>query len=284
VAKRTIGFDDYEGDQYDEYTGEDPRIGSWYTGEVVKGKYDEDKDQMIWFIKLVDHPDYEGWVKGFYAPFDGGGKFKSQDFARAIQGGQKKPLSFDPEVEAQIATIVKKAPRIKFRTGDYNDRVTIEKVRALLEAVGSGKTTSTKAAAVEAAPDPNDDEELEDYTEEELLALSPDELEQILAEEFEFADEDIPELTARQAKLDKDGSKLKKLLADAILEAQAEDADDPDAEDGAADGEFSDGFEEDPAPEPEPAKPAARRSRAKAAAPAAEPEPAPTTRTRRARR
>lgn len=286
MAKRQITFDDYEGDQYDEYMGEDPRVGVWYTGEVVRGRYDEPKDQMIWFIRLVDHPDYEGWVKGFYAPFDGGGKFKSQDFAKAIQGGQQKPLAFDPEVEAQVGAIVKKAKRIKFKTGDYNDRITIEKIRPLIQGVGGTKTPGPGPSAEAELPGDTDagDEPVEDYTEGELAELSVEELVEIATEEFEVPADEMPV----KGKRDRSGAAYKKALVDLILDEQDGDEGDDEAEGEStepADDEFEDGFDEGEAtePEPEPAPaPRARRSRAAAAAPAkAAPAAAPATTRRR---
>jgi hypothetical protein len=292
VAKRTIGFEDYTPAAYEEYTGEAPPANQWFTGEVTRAKYLPEDDQVRFSIELVDHPDYAGWGKGWFAPFEGPTRWKMHEIIRALQGGQEKPVTLDWENDAQVAAWLKKQKRIKFQTEMYNDDIKIKKVRPIMEAVG-GKTapSATKAAAPAAVAEPEpeaSDEELEDYTEDDLTELSNEELEEILTDEFEFAEEDLPELTARQAKLDKDGSKLKAKLIEAILEAQAEDTEDPAAEDGAADADgdedLEDGFAEDPEdtepePEPEPA-PRTRRTRA-AAAPAKAAAPAATTRRRR---
>lgn len=291
MAKRTIGFENYKEREFQEYTGEDPAPNIWLTAECNRAKYLADDDQVVFYATVVDHPDYAGWTRGVYCDLDPDSNmfWKTQDMIIALLG-KKQAVTVDWENDAAVATFLKKCKKFKIKTEDYNDRIKIRSTRPLLESVATGTKTNPAPAKSNPEPEPEDagDEELEDYTEEELEALTNEALEEILTEEFEFSEEDLPGLTARQAKLDKDGSKLKAKLIEAILEAQAEDADDPDAEDGAADdGEFSDGFEEDPDPEeeskPEPAKPV-RRSRAatKAAAPAA--EPAPAARTRRTRR
>lgn len=290
MAKRTIGFENYKDREFDEYTGEDPRPGTWLNATCNRAKYLPEDDQVVFYCTVVDHPDYTGWTRGVYAPMESDDNmfWKTQDMIIALTG-KKAAVSIDWENDAAVATFLKRTKKFKIKVGEYNDRVNIRSTRPLLESVGATTKASTQTAkptAVEAAPEPDTEEELEDYTEEELLAMSPEELEEILTDEFEVPEEELPELTARQAKLDKDGSKLKKLLVDAVLEAQVEgDEDEGEDPSDGDDPEFSDGFEEDPEPEPEPepAKPA-RRSRAKAAAPAAEPEPAPTTRTRRTRR
>lgn len=284
MAKRTIGFEDYTPAQYDEYTGEAPPPNQWFTGEVNRAKYLPEDDQVRFSIELVDHPDYAGWGKGWFAPFEGNVKWKMHEILRALQGGQEKPVTLDWENEAQVAAFLKKCKRIRFQTELYNDDIKIKKVRPLLETAG---TKTAPAAAKKAAPAPEPeapaDDQLEDYTEEELGEMEVSELEEILTGEFEV---DLPEKPKRDPK----GEKYIDALIDAILEEQEEgdEGDNPDGEAGA-DGEFDDGFPEDadpePEPEPEPAPaPAARTRRTRAAAPAPDPEPAPAARTRRSRR
>lgn len=286
MSKRTIGFDDYEGNKYEEYTGEDPRPNTWYTGEVVRGRYDEQEDQLIFYVRLVDNPDYEGWTRGWYGPFEGERKWKLQDMVRALQGGVEKPVTLDWANETALANWLKKGKRIRFQTQMYNDSLTLRKVRPLLEATGAGKPSAAKAAAPKAAPAPEpveDDEALEDYTEEELAGMEVSELEEIITEEFES---ELPEkATGRGAAV-----KYKKALVNSILEMQEEDQEETDEEDGSEDDpEFADGFDEedgeaDEEPEPEPEPDPAPRTRRRGAKPAPEPEPAPPARTRRARR
>jgi hypothetical protein len=305
VAKRTIGFEDYTPNTYEEYTGEAPPANQWFTGEVVRATYLPEDDQVRFIIELVDHPDYSGWGKGWYAPFEGNQKWKMQELLKAIQGGLEKAVSLDWEVQAQIDAFLKKGKRIRFQTELYNEDIKIKKVRPLLNAtaaVGAGKATTKAAPAPAAVVAVTDDEianeeALEDYTEEELGELEISELLEILTDEFEVEADSLPEAPTKPRR-DPDGSKMAALeaayidkLVDAILDAQEEDSDETGPEgESTDDPDFEDGFdanndsEPDPEPEPEPAKPA-RRSRAKAAAPAAEPEPAAApARTRRARR
>lgn len=285
MAKRTIGFEDYQPSQYEEYTGEAPPPNQWFTGEVVRATYLEEDDQVRFIVELVDHPDYAGWGKGWYAPFEGNMKWKMHEILRAIQGGQEKAVSLDWEKEAEVKAFLRKGKRIRFQTEDYNGDIKIRKVRPLLEQAGK-PATGTKAAPPKAAPAPApepeaDAEAIEDYTEAELDDLSIDELKGILGEEFEA---DVPAKGRREKEED-----YKNKLIDAILDAQeSEDADGENPDDG--DGDFEDDFDDtddngtepDPEPEPEPA-PTTRRRRG-AAAPAPEPEPAPVARATRRRR
>jgi hypothetical protein len=287
VVKRTIGFENYKDREFEEYQGEDPPANTWLTAECNRAKYLPEDDQLVFYCTVIDHPDYTGWTRGVYCDLDSDSNmfWKTQDMIISLLG-KKQAVTVDWENDAAVAAFLKKAKKFKVKTEEYNDRIKIRSTRPLLESVTTG-AKSGPAKAAPARPEaelPGDvdagDEELEDYTEEELGELEISELEEILKGEFEV---DLPAKPRRDPK----GEKYTDALIDAILEAQDEDATNPDAEDGAADEgddpEFADGFEEDP--DPEPAKPA-RRSRAKAAAPAAEPEPAaaPAARTRRARR
>jgi hypothetical protein len=280
VAKFEVEFEDYEGSQYEEYQGEDPRPG-WYTAETVRLR-DAD-DQLVAFLQIVDHEDYAGWTRGWYMGEKGSSTYwKAQDYMKAVQGGAEKPIALDPEKEASVAAFLKKAKRVKIQVGEYNDNMTIRKVRPLLNAVagtGASKATSPKAAP---APEPEVEEDaLEDYTTEELNELKVADLEEIITDEFEADLPDKP--TGRGAAV-----KYKKALVETILEMQSEDSeeegDDEPAEEG--DDEFEDGFDEETAeepeeePEPEPA-PRARRSRTAAPAKAAPAKAAATTRRRR---
>lgn len=286
MVKRTVGFDDYEGPQYEDYTGEEPPARAWFTGEVVRGKYDEDEDQMIFYVQVVDHPDYAGWTRGVYAPFEGDLKWKLQECLKAMQGGAEKAVTLDWANETAVANFIKKAKRVRFQTRGYEGKngyvISIGKVRPLLN--DASTPSAAKAAAPKTAPapapEPDQGEDMQDYTAEELAELEVADLEEIVTEEFE---EELPAKPTR----DRTGAKYKKVLVDLILEMQEEDADETDGDAAEGDDGFEDGFEEDSAPEPEPAPepaPRARRSRAAAAKPEPAPEPAPTTRTRRTRR
>lgn len=272
MAKRKVTFDDYEGQQFEDYTGEDPKVGAWYTGEVVRIKDDDEQDQLIFFVQIVDHPDYEGWTRGYYGPFEGNQKWKLQDMLKALQGGQEKAVELDWANEKAVALWLKKTKRFRFQVGEYNEKLQVRKVRTLLNAVGATKATSAKATAAPAPAEP-DEEEVEDYTQEELEALTDDELEAILQDEFEFSDDELPELTPRQKRADKDGSKYKAALVEAILaeqepEEDEAESDEADTDANADDPEFEDGFDDGSDPEPEPEPPARTRRTRAAAAPA----------------
>ena len=284
VTKITIDFDDYEGREYEEYQGEDPRPGTWLNAEVVRATHQEDDEQISFVCKVVDHPDYEGWTRIWYANYSGDRKWKAQEMIRALTG-QEKPVTLDWDNEKAVAAFLKKARKIRIQTGEYNDRINIRKVRPLLNAVPG--TGTAKAAPPKAAPAPEPEpveEELSDYTAEELEEMDTSELEEIVTEEFEG---ELPKKPAR----DRTGSKYKEALVDAILELQGEDEEETEseAEGDSEEEEFEDGFEdagdadeeeeEEEEPEPEPA-PRARRSRATAAKAA----PAPAKATTRRRR
>lgn len=292
MTKRTMDFSDYTEPTYDDYTGEDPPANRWFTGTVKSAKYIEDGDQMMFVIEVSD-PDspFKGWGRGYYGDFEGTTKWKFQEILRALQGGKTAAVSIDWENPTIVANWLKKQKTtIKFQTREYNDKITIGKVRPLLEVAGGAKAPAKVAPApVVEEPVVQDDatEELEDYTEEELGEMEVSELEAILKDEFSS---ELPTKPRRDPK----GEKYADLLIDAIL-AEQESGDDEDkepegdAEEGDTAGddadEFDDGFDDDAdgddtddEPEPEPAPAPARRSRATKAAPAAAPA---TTRRRR---
>jgi hypothetical protein len=280
MAKRTVSFGDYTPPSYEEYTGDPPPANQWFTGKVVRATYLEEDDQVRFIIEIEDG-DYAGWGKGWYAPFEGTLKWKMQEILRAIQG-LEKDVTLDWASEAQVAAFLKKGKSIKFLTEEYGGDIKIKKVRPMLAGVPTGKAAP--------APSPQDaltdDEPVEDYTEEELLALSTDELEEILVTEFDVPDDDLPAKPRRDPK----GDKYKAALVEEILaEQEGGDEDSPET-DGTAvdpdpaeeDGEFEDGFDQDPEPEPEPEPAPARRARKAAPAKAAPAKAAATTRRRRA--
>lgn len=286
MAKRTVDFSDYKEQEWDEYTGDDPRPGMWLNGKVVRARYDEEDDQVVFFVSVVDHADYAGWTRGYYGPFEGNVKWKLQEMLKALQG-KAAPVTLDWENETAVANWLKKQKTIRFQTEEYNDKIRIRKVRPLLEAVGTGKAAPAPAPSAE--PDDAEDDTVEDYTQDELEAMPAEELAEILVEEFEYAEADVPKKGRRQS-----ADAYKEQLVNMILDEQDPD-DEPDtAEDGADEGgaaEFEDGFEDAAdesaeEPEPEPA-PRARRGRAAKATPApakaapAKAAAATTTRRRR---
>lgn len=281
MAKRTISFNDYEEPTWEEYTGEDPPPNKWFNAKLTKVSYKEEDDQLQFILEITDG-DYAGWGRGWYAPFDGELKWKMHQVLKALQGGKTTDVSVDWENDKAVAAWIAKQRPVKIKTREYNDRISINKVAPLLEAVpttGASKTAAKKEAELPGDVDAGDtDEAIEDYSEEELSEMEIAELEEILVEEFEVPkdDEDFPKKSAR----DRSGAKYKKALVDLILEVQSEGDDEEGGED------FQDGFEEgddpepEPEPEPEPA-PRARRSRAAAAKPAPAKAAATTTRRRR---
>lgn len=290
MVKRKISFGNYKEQEWDEYTGDDPRPGMWLNAVCNRAKYDEAEDQVVFYLTVVDHPDFSGWTRGWYADLDEDSEryWKTHEIIRALQGGSTKDVEVDFENERALAAWLKKCKKIRLQTQDYNDKITIRKVRPLMEAVEGGKSpakaTGAKAAPKAApAPEPEpEDDDLEPYTEAELQELEVDELEEILKDEFEVPEDEMPEMTARQKRADKDGSKYKALLIETILEEQEKEEGEGEGEPEGQDGEFDEGFADDPEPEPEP-EPAPRARRSRAAAAKTEPEPAPT-RTRRSRR
>jgi len=288
VAKRTVSFSDYKEPTWEEYTGEDPPPNKWFTGRVNRARYDKDDDQVVFIVEITEG-DYKGWGRGWYAPFEGNLKWKMHEILRALQGGKTTDVSLDWENDTAVANFLKKCKAIRFRTEEYNDRISIRKVSPLLTAVPGG-TDAPKVAPEPELDDPEDGGD-EPYTEEELSDMGVGELEEILVEEFEVPKGDLPAKPRRDPK----GEKYKAALIEEIL---AEQEGDEGSEDGEADeeepegegDEFDTGFDEDeaddeegepePEPEPEPA-PRARRSRAAKAAPA--PAKAASTTTRRRR-
>jgi hypothetical protein len=247
---------------------------------------------MMFVIEITDEDSpFKGWGRGWYADFEGDLKWKMHEIIRAIQGGKTTDVTVDWENDKAVETWLKKAKPIKFQTQLYNDKITIRTVRPLLEVAGVPATKAAATAVSKAAPEPvqeDEDGNVEDYTEEELTALTNDELVEILKEEFDVPedDEDWP----KKGRRDRTGSVYHKDLVDFVLDVQddGEDGDEPEGEEGEP--EFDDGFVEDatdePEPDPEPEPPArTRRTRgaAKAAAPAAAPAKAAAPATRRRR-
>jgi hypothetical protein len=282
MTKRVIDMSDYEEPTWEEYTGEDPPANKWFNAKCTRARFDEDENQVIFILEITDG-DYKGWGRGWYGPLEGELKWKSQTAIKALTGSTKS-VTVDFDNEKAVAAWVAKLRPVKIKTREYNDKVSINRIAPLLEGVPT--TPGTPAPKAELAPEPvPDDEAVEDYTAEELSEMSVEDLVEVLVEEFEFEDADMPEKKAGRGA----AAKYKQALVDAILEAQEEGDEDEDGEEGdAEDEDFEDGFDEDadeepePEPEPEPA-PRARRSRAAKPAPAKAAPAAKATTTRRRR-
>jgi hypothetical protein len=286
MAKRRVDFSDYNEPTWEEYTGEPPLANRWYPASVKRGKYDGQKDQMVWILEITEG-DYKGWGRGFYTPFDGTQKWKLQDLIRAVQGGKTTAVEIDWENEKAVENWLKKAKPIKLKTQFFNEDISINKVAPALSLVPGDTSAAPAPAEPELAEaDVPDDEPIEDYTEEELAAMTAEELEKVLMDEFDVSEEDLPDKPRRDPK----GEKYMDALIEEVLtlqegepaDGESPDEGDPEFEDGFDDGQ---GDEPEPEPEPEPA-PAPRRTRAAKAAPAkAAPAkaaaPAPATRRRR---
>lgn len=274
MGKTTIDFDDYKGQQYDEYQGDDPKPG-WYTFELQKVGYtDESEDSLRWIFVIADGA-YAGWPGFVFANFDST-KWKNQETLRAVQGGSEKAVSLDWGNEKATAAFVKKAKRVRGKVESYANaetgevRLSLRKVRPLLEDA-STKRASAPADDLDDTADVDeingtDEEGFEPYTEEELGEMKLPALKAILKDEFDFSAADLRKLKTSAAAIE------------AILEVQEEDADedtdedDDDTDGDGADDDFDDDFDdadgddedEDTEPEPEP-EPAPRRRRGAAA-------------------
>lgn len=281
MAKRIIDFGDYEEPTWEEYTGEDPPPNKWFNAQATRLKYDKEEDQLVCIFEITDG-DYKGWGRGWYAPFEGEQRWKLHVLFKALTGATKN-VSLDVDNEKALAAFLAKAKPVKIKTREYNDRISLNRLAPMLEAVPATGKGTTKAAEAELPGDTDaGDEPMDDYTEEELAEMEVGDLEEILVEEFELPkdDADFPKKSRR----DRSGAAYKKALVDAILAEQEADEDGEDSDD-AADGEdsdFEDGFDQDPEPEPEPEPaPRTRRSRAAKAEPAPAAKPATSTRRRR---
>lgn len=290
MGKTTIGFDDYEGQQYDEYQGDDPRPG-WYTFELQKVGYTDDTEESLrWIFVIADGP-YAGWPGFVFANFDST-KWKNQETLRAVQGGAEKAVTLDWGNDKATQAFVKKAKRVRGKVEMYTNpetqeqRLSLRKVRPLLE-----DASTKKAAPADDLDDTADVDEInevggdEPYTEDELGEMTLADLKGILKDEFEY--------NARQLRSIKDED----AAIDAILAAQEEEEGEQGEADDDADGDFDDDFEdgndgeepeEEPEPEPEPAPRRRRGAAATKAAPAkaapAKKAAAPAQRTTRRRR
>lgn len=91
-----IDFDDYEGDKFETYDGDDPPKG-FYTFELVNyGEHESAAGNwgIRWVFRLVDEP-YTGWTRMVYSNLDTT-KWKTQELVKALMGGseEKVKLSF----------------------------------------------------------------------------------------------------------------------------------------------------------------------------------------------
>lgn len=287
MSKVTIGFDDYEAPQYQEYDGDDPKPG-WYTLELQRvGFTDADETDIRWIFVIADGGPYDGWAGFWFGNMDTT-KWKNQDAARAIQGGAEKALTLDFADEKACAALVKRAKRVRGnirpntnpQTGET--RMSLRKVRPLLEEAGKSANAAKGAAPADDLDDTSaDDEEPEDYTREELSDMDLKTIKEILKDEFEFKVAELRPIKTQQQAID------------AVIEAQGGDPEeeegdaeeDSDAEDGDFDDDFDDADadddaegDDDPEPEPEPEpEPAPRRRRAAPAATPAKTAPAKAT-------
>lgn len=281
MAKRTVSFSDYEEPTWEEYTGEDPPPNKWFNAKATRLRYDKEEDQLVCIFEITDG-DYAGWGRGWYAPFEGEQKWKIHVLMKALQGGATKDVTLDWENEKAVAAWLAKAKPVKIKTREYNDRISLNRLAPMLEAVPTGKAAPKAEAELPGDTDAGDDEAVDDdYTAEELAEMEVGDLEEILVEEFDLPkdDDDFPKKSRR----DRTGAKYKEDLIEAILAEQEADDD----EDGDAEGEgdqFEDGFDQDAEPEPEPEPEPAPRTRRSRGAAAATPPPAKATTSTRRRR
>lgn len=117
-----LDFDDYE-EKSGGYNGETPKRGI-YDGALYSFKEhesEEGNEGFQWIFEITDGP-YKGW-RGYTYSNMGSAKWKTQQIAKAIQGGQEKPIKLKPTDEGTDSpTVTKAGPvRLALRTEKFDD-------------------------------------------------------------------------------------------------------------------------------------------------------------------
>lgn len=124
MGKWDVDFDDYEEKEGSGYDGDVPKKGI-YTADLVKfAEHTTSDDALVWIFEISEG-DYKGWRGWVYSNMSTA-KWKTQQIAKAIQGGAEKPIKLDPmekESEGEKSKTVKKAKKVRIRvtTESYED-------------------------------------------------------------------------------------------------------------------------------------------------------------------
>jgi hypothetical protein len=139
MGKWDVDYDDYE-ERSGGYDGEKPKPGVYEGFLQHFEKHDSSETSLHWVFEIDEEDsDYTGWRGHLYSDMENA-KWKTQQIAKAIQGGEEKKISVDPE---KAEKIIKAAKRVKIvvRKGEYDGEYQprIGRVLALEETTSKGK-------------------------------------------------------------------------------------------------------------------------------------------------
>jgi hypothetical protein len=105
MGKWDVDFDDYE-EKEGGYSGEPPKPGM-YEGKLVElAEHTTSDDALKWVFEITEEGDFTGWRGWVYSNMSTA-KWKTQQIAKALQGGAEKKISVDPDKADKILKAAK---------------------------------------------------------------------------------------------------------------------------------------------------------------------------------
>lgn len=161
MGKYDVDFDDYEEKEGSGYDGDEPKKGI-YDGKLVSLREHESSggnEGLEWVFEITEEP-YAGWRGWSYSNMDSA-KWKTQQYVKAIQGGEEKKMALKPAEaggDGSASQTVKKAKPVRLRI--VNEKYEDERkarIRMVLPTEGKGKSKGKSKNSFEDSPFPEDD-------------------------------------------------------------------------------------------------------------------------------
>lgn len=115
MGKWDVDFDDYE-ERTGGYNGDEPKNGIYDGKLVALAEHTTSDDALVWIWEITEEP-YAGW-RGWQYTNMSSAKWKTQQFTKAISGGDEKPMRLDPADDVKDggdSKTVKKALPVRIR-------------------------------------------------------------------------------------------------------------------------------------------------------------------------
>lgn len=104
MGKWDVDFDDYE--EKSGYLGEQPTPGLYEGKLVVFEEHSTSDTALHWVFEITEDCDFKGWQGHTYSDL-ANAKWKTQQIAKAIQGGAEKKIALDPSKSEKIIKAAK---------------------------------------------------------------------------------------------------------------------------------------------------------------------------------
>jgi hypothetical protein len=154
ASKWDVDFDDYEEREGGFYAGEEPKKGL-YEGKLVVLEEHTTSDDALHFVFEITEEPYAGWRGHLYSNMSSA-KWKTQQIAKAIQGGEERKIVLDPDKSDRV--IAKAKPvMLLIRQEKYQDEM-----RGRIARVMATEATSVKGKKKSEPWDDSDDDDNDD--------------------------------------------------------------------------------------------------------------------------